>query len=440
MPSRSTVTALASAVAGLALLAPLPALSASPDAWNSFRKDVESACRTAAEPLMQDAQIVVDPFGSQSYGLAFLRGLAVEDGAARSLVCIFDKKARTAEIGGTMALETAVPGLQAAVPAADAPATAAPAAAAPAAPAATGAPADPATAPAPTSVPGTPSPTAVAAAAPTAAASPTAVAAAEPTAVPAAAAPPAGSPAARSQAAAVLEQRFLAAAPAAVPAAPAEVAAYAPSGNADPVATAFSGQCDATCAVTLTALAEPDRSALVELPAEVDRTLAAHPGAKLAAGPEAARAVAAALAGSAAGQKTGAVTPPDPALAGERSCVLYYFGYENQAARTVARHRCRVTAGEGGALIVEKTSGERLRAEIRPLTAEFSAFVGRSFEAGEGNTGYDAEQPVSRANAELGNTVGLAAARDGKLVLVSSQLRRFADQGDFFWVLALDPA
>ena len=100
-------------VAALALLVPVAASAASPDAWKEFRHDVEAACLTAALPLLQpQPQITVDPFGSQSYGLAFLRGLAAEDGASRSLVCIYDKKARTAEIGGTMALENAVPALQ----------------------------------------------------------------------------------------------------------------------------------------------------------------------------------------------------------------------------------------------------------------------------------------------------------------------------------------
>jgi hypothetical protein len=459
MPSRSTRTALttttlaATALAGLALLAPLPASAASPDAWNSFRKDVEAACRTAAAARMPEPQVVVDPFGSESYGLAFLRGLSPEDGATQSLVCIYDKKARTAEIGGTMALETAVPALAAealavpeAAPMAAAGAAEAPAPAEPVAPAAT--PAAPPSAPATGVAAATPSPTApatpsgattppAAPAAPSpAASSPAAPSPATPSpATPAAAA----APPTRSQAAAALEQRFLSAAAPPAAGAPVDVAAYAPSGQADPVATAFAGQCDATCAVTLTALAEPDRASLVDLAAEVDRTLAAHPGAKLAAGPEAAREAAAALAGSAAGQKTGGVAPPAADLSGERACVLYYFGYENQAARTVARHRCRVTEAEGGALVVEKTSGERLRAEIRPLTGEFSAFVGRSFEAAEAETAYDPAKPVSPANAELGNTVGLAAAREGKLVLVSSQRRRFADQGDFFWVLALDP-
>ncbi|MBC8130687.1 MAG: hypothetical protein H7Y08_10255, partial [Rhizobiaceae bacterium] len=126
-------------------------------------------------------------------------------------------------------------------------------------------------------------------------------------------------------------------------------------------------------------------------------------------------------------------------LAGERSCVLYYFGYSGEAARTVGRHRCAVSAGEGGALVVEKTSGERLRAELRPLTSEVAAFVGRSYETGGSETRYDAGKPVNAGNPELGNTVGFAAVSEERIVLVSSQRRRFADEGDFFWVLAVDP-
>ena len=98
-----------------------------------------------------------------------------------------------------------------------------------------------------------------------------------------------------------------------------------------------------------------------------------------------------------------------------------------------------MTAGENGALTVAKTSGEQLRAELKPLTSGVSAFVGRTFKAGQADNVYDPLKPVSDTDADLGNSVGLATASDGRLMLVSSELRRFEGEDNFFWVLAIDP-
>ena len=80
-----------------------PAFAASEDAWETFRADVEAKCLAAAEPLFETAAATVDPFGSESYGLALVRGKA--KGAADAeiaAICVYDKQAKTVEIGGEL--------------------------------------------------------------------------------------------------------------------------------------------------------------------------------------------------------------------------------------------------------------------------------------------------------------------------------------------------
>ncbi len=348
----------------LALSLPLsPALASSPSAWEEFRRDVETACRDASAAQLTEPQIVVDPFGLQSYGLAFLSGTSTEDGMPRSFVCVYDKVARSVEIGGELALERAVPAMGVAQEAA------------------------------------------IAAAAP-------------------AASPPSSG----------VAERLLS--PSTLTETPQIAALQAPGAAGTPGAAPFA--CDAACAVTLGELTDDDRAELTGLPDQIERTVAANASASLGAGPAAAREAAEAAARALRGGEA-EIALPGAELAGAASCTLYYFGFSGEAARTVGTHQCRISEGEGGALLVEKTSGERLRADLRPLGAQVSAFVGRTFASGEGG-GYDRDNPDEAGSDEFGNTVGFATQVDGQLMLVSSQRRRFDSSDSFFWVLALDPA
>lgn len=89
----------------VALTASAPALAASEDAWTTFRGEVEAACLALAEPLFETAAATVDPFGTESYGLALLRGKARGADAEIAAICIYDKATRQAEIGGELPLE-----------------------------------------------------------------------------------------------------------------------------------------------------------------------------------------------------------------------------------------------------------------------------------------------------------------------------------------------
>jgi hypothetical protein len=89
------------AIAALASLT-LPALAATPDAWEAFRDEVKAACLEAAKPLFEAAVADVDPFGSESYGLALVHGKAKGADAEIRAICVFDKKSKKAEIGGEL--------------------------------------------------------------------------------------------------------------------------------------------------------------------------------------------------------------------------------------------------------------------------------------------------------------------------------------------------
>lgn len=74
------------------------ALASSDDAWAEFAAEVESACLAATADSLPGASAVVDPFGSESYGLAIVSG------EAGSIVCVFDKATKAVEIGGELAV------------------------------------------------------------------------------------------------------------------------------------------------------------------------------------------------------------------------------------------------------------------------------------------------------------------------------------------------
>ncbi len=86
----------------LAAASAVPVFGASDDAWEQFRADVEAACLTAAEPMFATPEALVDPFGSQSYGLVLLTGRAKGADTEIAAICVYDKKTKAVEIGGEL--------------------------------------------------------------------------------------------------------------------------------------------------------------------------------------------------------------------------------------------------------------------------------------------------------------------------------------------------
>jgi hypothetical protein len=82
--------------------------ASSDEAWAEFASDVEKACITAASSLIDDGRAVVDPFGSEHYGLAVISGRASGAAAEISTICVYDKQKKTAEVGGEISAEQLV--------------------------------------------------------------------------------------------------------------------------------------------------------------------------------------------------------------------------------------------------------------------------------------------------------------------------------------------
>lgn len=80
----------------LPLLAATPAFASSDEAWQDFRQEVETACAALA-PDAGETAIEVNPFGSDSYGVALLISVMPDESVDR-YVCIFDKQSRKAEL------------------------------------------------------------------------------------------------------------------------------------------------------------------------------------------------------------------------------------------------------------------------------------------------------------------------------------------------------
>lgn len=78
------------------------ALASSGDAWDEFAKDVAAKCTALADGRIEQPKVVVDPFGTESYGVAILTGKAVGADGVVSSICVYDKKSQAAEIGGEL--------------------------------------------------------------------------------------------------------------------------------------------------------------------------------------------------------------------------------------------------------------------------------------------------------------------------------------------------
>lgn len=82
-----------------ASLAAGAAHASSGDAWEEFRADVSAKCIAAAESL-EDASAIVDPFGTESYGLALVSGKPKGGEGSVTQICVYDKHTKAVELGG----------------------------------------------------------------------------------------------------------------------------------------------------------------------------------------------------------------------------------------------------------------------------------------------------------------------------------------------------
>jgi hypothetical protein len=95
------VKTLLGIVIGLGMI--VPASASSGDAWQAMQDKLRTGCLSEATAMgLGKIEINVDPFGSQSYGIAVLtkRGAGRKQNVA--YVCVMDKKKGTFEIGGEL--------------------------------------------------------------------------------------------------------------------------------------------------------------------------------------------------------------------------------------------------------------------------------------------------------------------------------------------------
>ncbi|WFU48417.1 hypothetical protein [Sinorhizobium terangae] len=73
--------------------------ASSGDAWEEFRADVSAKCVAAAESL-EDVSAIVDPFGTESYGVALVSGKPKGGQGNVTQICVYDKQTKAVELGG----------------------------------------------------------------------------------------------------------------------------------------------------------------------------------------------------------------------------------------------------------------------------------------------------------------------------------------------------
>ncbi len=85
----------------LSALASQPSAASSPDAWDEFRQKVATNCvALALAGDFKAATARVDPFGTESYGVALITGTLKQGVGLASVVCVMDKKTGKAELSG----------------------------------------------------------------------------------------------------------------------------------------------------------------------------------------------------------------------------------------------------------------------------------------------------------------------------------------------------
>ena len=77
--------------------------ASSDEAWAQFAKNVKASCLKAAGANITKPTIVVDPLGSDKFGLAIVSGKS--GGYQASFICVYDKKTGATELGGELEIE-----------------------------------------------------------------------------------------------------------------------------------------------------------------------------------------------------------------------------------------------------------------------------------------------------------------------------------------------
>ncbi len=81
------------------------ASASSGDAWKDFAAEVQGKCEMAARAQVELPHAVVDPFGSENFGMALVTGKPKGANGFVSYFCIYDKKTKAVELGTELETE-----------------------------------------------------------------------------------------------------------------------------------------------------------------------------------------------------------------------------------------------------------------------------------------------------------------------------------------------
>jgi hypothetical protein len=84
--------------AGLAaMISATPLQASSEAAWDEFRANVKKGCEAAVSDRLVKPTFVIDPHGTETYGVAVAKGRSKYGKARLMIVCVFDKKTQKTE-------------------------------------------------------------------------------------------------------------------------------------------------------------------------------------------------------------------------------------------------------------------------------------------------------------------------------------------------------
>ena len=96
------LSATRNASIAVVLMLPGAAFASSDQAWSQFAKDVEQKCTDASAEIFRRPQVVVDPTGTETYGVAIVFGRSKEAKGRAAVVCVVDKKTGKVELGSEL--------------------------------------------------------------------------------------------------------------------------------------------------------------------------------------------------------------------------------------------------------------------------------------------------------------------------------------------------
>jgi hypothetical protein len=78
------------------------ARASSGDAWQEFATEVEGKCKRAARASIEFPHAVVDPFGSEHFGIALVTGKPKGTNGFVSYFCVYDRQTKEVELGSEL--------------------------------------------------------------------------------------------------------------------------------------------------------------------------------------------------------------------------------------------------------------------------------------------------------------------------------------------------